>query len=98
MDNYSKVLEFFMENNILLNENQMKELRIICNEGALKKLIDNRNKKDIISNDFPKIGEYTTDEINTAYVMSQEKYNSSPERREEAKEIIRKAKKALETQ
>ncbi len=55
MDNYSKVLEFFMENNIILNSDQMSELKDIC-ETSITKKVDNVGNV-IVRND-PKGKEY----------------------------------------
>ncbi len=42
MDNYSKVLEFFMENGIQLNTDQMNELKMVCEKSNFNKYIDNK--------------------------------------------------------
>lgn len=35
MSKYTEILEFFMENNIRLDKDQMNNLKNICNEGLL---------------------------------------------------------------
>lgn len=45
---YTEILEFFMENGVLLDRDQMEELKSVCTEGAAKKYIENHIKDDSI--------------------------------------------------
>lgn len=59
MSKYTEVLEFFMENRISLNRDQMNELKDICNEGFFSDIKENmkKNKESkMLYNKFAKEG------------------------------------------
>lgn len=51
MNNYSKALEFFIENNIILSEDQLESLQELFKDFQLKKKEDiNKKKKNQLKN------------------------------------------------